>query len=108
MTQWKTVASLSDFAQTPVVEVMSERSVLILVKHDDQVFAYQGLCPHQFARLAGGTVDSGTLTCPHHLARFDIATGVCTGGWQLPPLKRYAIRITNGEIQLPEPLIAID
>ena len=107
MTKWRTVASEADFARTPLIEVMVERTVLVLIKHDGQVLAYQGLCPHQFARLTDGTVDDRTLTCPHHLARFDIATGVCMGGWQLPPLKRYAVQVEDGEVRISEPLTEI-
>ena len=108
MTKWRTVASVSDFSRSPIIEVLIERSVLILIRHDEQVRAYQGLCPHQAARLAYGTVDDGMLTCPHHLAQFDLATGSCTGGWQLPPLKRYAIRIEDDEIRVSDPLVAVE
>ena len=39
MTNWKTVASVSDLSRSPVIEVLIERSVLILIKHGEQVLA---------------------------------------------------------------------
>mgnify|MGYP001796459487 CR=1 FL=1 len=101
---WRTVANCSDFPLSGLMDVLVGRRVILLVQANDTVLALQGLCPHQQARLAEGVLQDGALQCPHHLAAFNINDGRCTGGWQLPPLKRYAVKVDGDEILLPDPL----
>jgi nitrite reductase/ring-hydroxylating ferredoxin subunit len=59
------------------------------------------------ARLVNGTLlDDGRLQCPHHLANFNLADGQCDPGWVLPPLMRYATKVQDGHILVPDPLVA--
>jgi 3-phenylpropionate/trans-cinnamate dioxygenase ferredoxin component len=46
-----------------------------------EVFAVSRRCRHQFADLAGGTVDAdGCLVCPWHQSRYDVRTGAMLSG----------------------------
>ncbi len=101
---WRTVAKCSDFPSSGLMDVLVGRKVILLVKTESTVLALQGLCPHQQARLAEGEVQHGTLQCPHHLAAFNLSDGSCTGGWQLPPLKRYIVEVDGDDILLRDPL----
>ena len=49
----------------------------ILVIHADggDLYAVQGICPHQEIPLEQGTLRAKTLTCRAHLWQFDVATG---------------------------------
>lgn len=100
---WRAVARLSELPEG-LSDVSIGRHLVLLLREGDRVRAYQGLCPHQFARLADGLLIDGALQCPHHLARFDLEDGRCGAGWVLPPLKRYAARIEDGAVLLPDPL----
>ncbi len=101
---WTVVASVDDVARTNLYEVHVGRQVVLLVKVGDELRAYQGLCPHQLARLSEGMLVDDAIQCPRHLARFSIDDGRCTGGWQLEPLRRYGVRIDNGDVLLSLPL----
>ncbi|MEM9355854.1 MAG: Rieske (2Fe-2S) protein [Pseudomonadota bacterium] len=101
---WRTVANYSDFPSSGLMDVLIGRKVILLVKKDATVLALQGLCPHQQARLAEGVVQDDKLQCPHHLAAFNLSDGSCTGGWQLPPLKRYIVEVDGDDILLHDPL----
>lgn len=106
---WRTVASLADFPDSGLLDVEVEGTLVLLVKQGEDVRAVQGLCPHAFARLAGGRVDeAGTLHCPRHLARFNLDDGACLSGWVVPPLKRYAVRVEDEAVLLASPLLAAD
>lgn len=105
---WCVATSLSDIPENGLHDVMVGETLVLLVRRDDQVMAFQGLCPHQFARLADGLLLEDVLQCPRHLARFRLSDGVCASGWQLPPLQRYPVRIKDGAILLPDPLMPID
>lgn len=106
--EWRVVAAKSDVLQAGLRDVQVGRRIVLLVSDGDQVFAFQGTCPHQSARLAHGSLLDGTIQCPHHLAQFRIADGTCTGGWQLPPLRRYAVRVDGDDVLLSEPLLTLD
>lgn len=106
MSGWQTAAKLADVPLGGVTEVMLSGALLVLVRpgHDD-VAALAGLCPHAFARLGEGRLEAdGRLSCPRHLARFDVRTGACVGGWAVAALKRYAVKIEDGAVWLPDPL----
>ncbi len=42
---------------------------------DGVVYATQAECPHKNGPLADGLLGSGTLICPLHSLKFDLATG---------------------------------
>lgn len=86
------------------MEIALGRRIILLIKSGDEVLAFQGLCPHQQARLAEGALQNGTIQCPRHLASFELQDGACTGGWQLPPLKRYVVKVEGDDILLSDPL----
>ena len=49
---------------------------LVLRRHNDQIFAWQDLCPHRGARLSLGWVEENVLVCPYHGLAFD-SVGQC-------------------------------
>lgn len=104
---WQVVTSREQILEAGLRDVVIGRSVVLLIAQADQILAFQGLCPHQLARLSEGMLVGDALQCPQHLARFNLSDGACTGGWQLPPLKRYAVRIDGDQVLLPDPLVAL-
>lgn len=102
---WLEVASLGDLKPDHPFEVVVDQTVVILVRVERNVIAYQGLCPHQFARLGRGKVVDGWLRCPHHRAGFCLKSGECGPGWALPALQRFDVRVEGDTILLPDPLV---
>ena len=105
---WQKVATLAAFGSRNLADVVVGRELVVLVRRSTGVEAYQGLCPHEYARLSEGrleTDDEGDwLTCSRHLARFRLGDGVCPRGWRLPPLRRYAVRVEDDAVWLADPL----
>lgn len=106
MDGWQRVAALDGLPIGGMVDVVIGRHLVLLVRTGETaVAAYQGLCPHEFARLAEGTVEAeGWIRCPRHLARFKVEDGSCGRGWTLPPLRRYAVRLEDGGVWLADPI----
>lgn len=59
------------------------------------VFATQASCPHAGGPLADGFIGNGTVVCPFHAYRFDLATG-CPDGNSCAPLATYPAGLTAG------------
>lgn len=113
MTAWQKVADLQTLPVGSLTDVVIGRDLVLLVREDETtVRAFQGLCPHEFGRLSEGILEekAGTpfIRCPRHLARFNREDGTCGPGWSLPALRRYAVRLEDGGIYLPDPLARLD
>lgn len=112
MAGWQKVADLDALAPGALSDVVVGQELVLLVRDAaGTVRAFQGLCPHEYARLAEGALEEGEggamIRCSRHLARFDLADGVCRRGWVLPPLRRYAVEVADGAVLLPDPLVAL-
>ena len=64
---------------------------VVLVKRGDACFAVGATCTHYSGPLAEGLVVDGTIRCPWHHARFDLASGAPLGGPGINPLPCYQV-----------------
>ena len=106
---WQVAAAIDAIPESGLFEVMfGARDVVVIARTGEGFAAVQGLCPHQMARLAlGSLLEDGRLQCPHHMAKFSLEDGQCDSGWVLPPLRRYATRVVDGHVLVPDPLVAL-
>jgi len=98
--QWIAVVPSSELTPEKPHEVVIGESIFVLIRHGGNIGAYQGLCPHQFARLSEGRVSDGHLNCPRHMARFRLSDGVCGPGWSLPALRRFPAKEEGGMVHV--------
>jgi nitrite reductase (NADH) small subunit len=54
-------------------------AIAVFRQRDGKLFATQNQCPHRQGPLADGIVGAGTVICPFHAWKFDLATGRCAG-----------------------------
>lgn len=73
---------------------------ILLVRTQTEVFAVKDLCPHALLPLAGAAIESCSITCPRHGAKFDLRTGQPLNGVTAESIKVYATRIESGHIQI--------
>jgi NADPH-dependent 2,4-dienoyl-CoA reductase/sulfur reductase-like enzyme/nitrite reductase/ring-hydroxylating ferredoxin subunit len=64
---------------------------VVVVRRGEQCFAVSATCTHYSGPLAEGLVTGGTIHCPWHHARFDLATGRPLGGPGINPLSCYEV-----------------
>lgn len=70
----------------------------IVVKKADDVYALDGTCTHDWARLDDGTLNGEIVTCPVGGGQFNIKTGEVVKEPPSFPLQTYPVKIVNGEI----------
>jgi len=94
------VASLADLRQDRGIEVEAGERKILLVRHGEEVRAYQAECPHAGAPLADGAVCNGHLICPWHKAEFAISDGHLCEPPALDALTRYPLQIVDDQIHV--------
>ena len=76
--------SIGALSQIPVGEGrvfrVGDRHIAVFRSREGSVFATQSECPHRQGPLADGLLGGGTLVCPLHEWRFDLASGKSLNG----------------------------
>jgi nitrite reductase/ring-hydroxylating ferredoxin subunit len=93
-----------------IVEVQDHK--ILVLNHDETIYAMQATCPHMGASLKRGKIEANTIACPLHRSTFDLDTGKVQEWVPWPPvvgpvlgavkqehaLQVYPTRIENGAI----------
>lgn len=97
MPHWTRVASLDQLPPGRTREIIAADRVIALANVEGQVFALDGVCPHQGGPLGEGRIEGSTLTCPWHGWQFNVCTGQhCLSQTIVQP--SYPVRVEGGEI----------
>tara|TARA_R110000787_G_scaffold263946_1_gene369883 strand:+ start:35466 stop:35810 length:345 start_codon:yes stop_codon:yes gene_type:complete len=104
---WQFAAHVDDIPMNGLFESVLQEQVVVLSHTDAGICAFQGLCPHQMARLSSGRISEGWLHCPQHMAKFQLTDGACGPGWVLPPLRRFKTKIIGDQVMVPNPLLPL-
>jgi len=75
MAQFVKLATLDELPPGGTKEVEHDGRIYALFNLDGDVFAIDGICPHQGGPLAEGTLEGSIVTCPWHGWQFDVRTG---------------------------------
>jgi len=97
------VARLHDIAPGELLRVEIDGKLVCLANVDGRVFAVDDDCPHIGGALSDGDLDGCVLTCPVHLARFDVRNGKVLRGPAREDVPVYAVRVVGDDILVAEP-----
>ena len=98
MSDFKTIAALSELEDGEGKCVTVDDKKIALVRVGDEVFALNNICPHQGAPLAEGWVEEDAIICPLHGWEFDLRTGATTNG--TTPATTFEVRIEDDQVQV--------
>ena len=94
----KFAAKLSEVPDWGKKLVQVEGQAVLLVKSKGKLYACERECPHQGAPLEGALLkEAGTISCPRHGYRFDLATGACQEHPEFN-LRVYPVEIRDDDI----------
>lgn len=97
------VARLDDVAPGELLRVEMNGRLICLANVDGQIYAVDDDCTHISGPLDQGELEGCVLTCPLHLARFDVRTGKVLRGPARDDLPIYRVRVENGDILVAAP-----
>jgi len=103
MSAFVKVAHMDDIAPGELLRVEVAGRLVCLANVDGAIYAVDDDCTHISGPLDQGELDGCVLTCPLHLARFDVRTGRVLRGPAREDLPTYAVYIEGGDIYVAEP-----
>ena len=98
MSNFISVANVSDFNDQPskCVEVAGKK--IALFKLDDEFFAIDDTCTHKGGSLNEGNIEGDEVECPWHGARFNIKSGKVTLDPADDDVSSYDVRLSGDAI----------
>ncbi len=101
--RWKRVARKEGLKDGLAISVTVDETDIFLVRLGESVYAIEGECTHYGAPLCDGLLKGKEVICPWHNARFDITTGRLKAAPALDDLRRFPLKVEDGEIYLGPP-----
>lgn len=95
-----TVARAEDLQPGQLMYVEYRDEPVCLINLDGEFFALCDVCTHEEASLSDGEVYGDEIECPLHGGAFEIRTGAPSSMPVVVPAETYAVRVTDGEIQI--------
>ena len=103
MAEWIKVGELGSPAAGEVKVIFPRGERIALANLDDEYYALDDLCTHDFAPLDQGEVVGDQIECPRHGARFDVRTGKAMTLPAIHPIKTYPTRVVGNDIEIEVP-----
>ena len=75
MTNWIDIGAESDFLLGTATERVVEDCILAVFNVEGEIFAMDGVCPHQGGPIGKGKMQGCIVTCPWHGWQFDVHDG---------------------------------
>lgn len=97
------VARVDDIPPGGLLRVEVGGTLICLANVEDHIYAVSDECPHIGGALSDGELAGCVLTCPVHLARFDVRDGRVLRGPAREDVPRHAVRVEDGEVYVAMP-----
>lgn len=98
---WFDVAAEADLIEGRPLAARALGRPLLVLRHAGVLHALDGLCTHGGGDLCAGQLGpDGSLQCPRHGGRFDLASGHAIGEPATDDLTVHAARIEAGRVQV--------
>ncbi len=108
-TTWTPVLDANALPEADPRWVQADGRDVLLVRRQDGIRAFDGLCTHAGGRLADGQVQpcdrdlAGSVTCPLHGSVFSLDDGAVRRGPAASPQPQLDVRVVDGQIEVRSP-----
>ena len=102
MVSWIKACDAKTLKNGEMIDFDFEEKKILISKINNMIFATDRICTHAYADLSTGFVneDETTVTCPLHMSRFNLETGVPENLPAEIPLKTYKVEIREGWVYI--------
>ena len=103
MAEFVKVAEVGDLLPGEMTVVELDGHLICLANVAGQYCAVEDDCTHVGGPLDEGDLEGAVLTCPWHLAQFDVRTGHVLRGPARADLPAYEVRVEGDDVLLARP-----
>ena len=103
MGEFVKVACVDEIAPGELLRVEVAGRLVCLANVDGAIYAVDDDCTHVSGPLDRGDLEGSVLTCPLHLACFDVRTGKVLRGPARDDLPTYTVRVEHGDVYVAVP-----
>jgi len=97
MTNWVSCATIDECPPGASLERAIDGRIVAVFNVNGELYALDGICPHQGGPLGQGQLHGQVVTCPWHGWQFDVTTGVSeTAARVCQPY--LPVRVEDGQI----------
>ncbi len=86
-------------AETPT-RVEARGVPILLVRHNDRIFAMNEVCSHAGGPLSEGRLEGDTIVCPWHGSQYRLEDGTVVHGPSPYAQPHYEVRVRDGQIEV--------
>ena len=98
MSDFVSVARLSDLADPSRQLVEVDEHLIVLFRVGNDVFALDDVCTHDGGPLGEGELEGYTIACPRHGAKFDIRDGAALTMPATRPTVAHEVKLVGDDI----------
>jgi len=95
---WHDLGSVEELRQSPLRQLVIERTRIALSYVDGVFGAISGACNHAGGPLGEGRVDGNLITCPWHNWKYDRISGLGEPGFEDESVPRYDVKIEGDRV----------
>lgn len=106
MPEFVKVAQLSELPPNAMSVIELDGHLICLTWVEGRLYAIEDDCTHVGGPLDEGELEGAVLTCPWHLAQFDVRTGRVLRGPARVDLPTYAVRVEGEDVLVERPSTA--
>ncbi|HEY8740301.1 MAG TPA: non-heme iron oxygenase ferredoxin subunit [Candidatus Dormibacteraeota bacterium] len=98
--RWTDVAPEADLVEGKPIRVSANEVPVMVLRQDGRLLALAALCTHAGGPLDEGELKDGTVTCPLHGSRFQLADGCIQRGPASLPQPTFQTRVRKGRVEV--------
>lgn len=99
---WTNIGKLSEFPEGKMKKVFVNGKELLVVNISGKFYSIDDICTHEECSLADGFLQNELVTCPCHLAQFNVKTGEVVKnpatGDKIDPEPTFKVKVENDEV----------
>ena len=95
---WHFAISVDKLEDDVATEVVLRGRRIAICKFENDYYAFDNICTHEYACLSDGFLDGKIIECPLHQARFDVTTGEVLCAPATRPLERFDVSLRDNQL----------
>lgn len=97
MSHWIRITSLDECPEGSAQQFVAGEFIIALFRVEGELYALDGICPHQGGPLGKGALEGCIVTCPWHGFQFNVRNGQNVASPSLTH-PQFAVKIEDGDV----------